>query len=121
MLIKEQVSTLSTFLLHFGSTRKNWLVVFLFFVLLFWYSAMKTMFKLENMKRFINFLSPNCCNDNVSNIDFKCLSKVKARTVGVFGSKKEIVDTLKQLGFGTTSMYVLELNKSKKCILYYWY
>ena len=69
--------------------------------------ASKTMFKLKNMKRFINFLSPNSCKDNGSKIDFNSLSKLNIRTVGVFGSKKEIVNSLKGLGFGTTKMYVI--------------
>ena len=58
------------------------------------------------MERFINFLCPDSCKDNGSKIDFGRLSKLNIRTIGVFGSKKEIIDSLKGMGFGTTTMYV---------------
>ena len=69
----------------------------------------KTMFKTENMSRFINFLSDNSCNDDGCLIDFDSLSKLNIRSVGVFGSKNEIIHTLKILGFGTTTMYVIHI------------
>ena len=64
------------------------------------------MFVPSNMQRFINFLCPGSCKDNGNKIDFESLSKLNVRTIGVFGSKKEIIDCLKLMGFGTTAMYV---------------
>ena len=68
-------------------------------------TASKTMFVPSNMQRFINFLCPGSCKDNGNKIDFESLSKLNVRTIGVFGSKKEIIDCLKLMGFGTTAMY----------------
>ena len=72
------------------------------------WTVSKSLLPPENMNRFINFLSPNASRNYASTINFKDdLAKLKVKSTGLFGTKKQICQMLLKLGFADKTLYVV--------------
>ena len=81
----------------------------------------KTVLKTQNIQRFVNFLCPNTCSNNAANIDFETLKKYDIETIGLFGTKQEILDGIERLGFAESSGNQLQpslyVNKNRAILI----
>ena len=88
------------------------LFVFLFFWCLFFvcvgsknHLGSRSLLPPENIERFINFLSPNASEKNASRINFKDLCDVNVKSIGLFGTKKQLCDMLEKLDLADENLY----------------
>jgi len=65
----------------------------------------KTILDPGHLERFLNFLAPGSSKNHCNDIYFDKLKRLKVRTIGVFGSRQEVLDTLTEFAAISEAMY----------------